>query len=149
MRDFEKTVNSLRGAAAGLRALDMTTEGRVCDDGADAIEEILAKCVNFGDGVCDSTQLCTCYGIVRAQINLLKSSVPKWISVDEQLPKIGECGMSDSVYVTDGEYIASAFLYQAGDGIFWSCAAGIDIFYWCKDFPLPAPPKEKSDKNVE
>lgn len=104
---------------------------------ADAIEELLAKCVNFGDGECDSTQLCTCYGIVRAQINLLKSSVPKWISVEERLPEVAE-----KVLTYNGNFVSENWLCTVAskDGRInvWAYSEGF-VTHW---MPLPEPPQE-------
>lgn len=60
-------------------------------EAADAIEELskqikAAQCVNIGDLDCDSSQLCTCMGIVRKRLEA-DAKKPRWIPVTEKLPE--------------------------------------------------------------
>lgn len=87
MSDLKTAMNRLRGAAVGLRISDMPNAALICDDAASAIENALRPCVNYEDHDCDSLQLCTCYGIVRQQMDLLKAAVPKWFDSRERLPE--------------------------------------------------------------
>ena len=152
MRDYAELVKALRrcrvhGCSGCYLRENQSCKVQLRQDAADAIEELLAKCVNFGDGECDSTQLCTCYGIVRAQINLLKSSVPKWTCVEERLPEQFVC-----VFATDGEDVGiAAFQGFIDDYPVWSNAWNLEYIedQYDEDFlpvthwmPLPTPPKE-------
>ena len=81
---------------------------------------------------------------LQAECERLREQIPNWISVEDDLPELDEYGYSKDVYVTDGEYVEHAFLYKAGNELFWSCTAEIDIFFWCEDLPMPVPPKESA-----
>lgn len=72
-------------------------------------------------------------------IEELLAAVPKWISVEERLPKFGE-----RVLVSNGGFVCESFLSQSGR---WQ-RGGVDMFFmtpthWCE---MPESPKEENKR---
>lgn len=72
-------------------------------------------------------------------IEELQAAAPKWISVEERLPKFGE-----RVLVSNGGFVCESFLSQSGR---WQ-RGGVDMFFmtpthWCE---MPESPKEENKR---
>lgn len=76
----------------------------------------------------------------------LYGALPKWISVEDDLPEVPDGEMfSKGVYVTDGTEINKACIMRDYDGATGWTYTGIGkITHWCEQIQLPEPPKDKS-----
>lgn len=93
---------------------------------------------------CPNGYQCDRDAYTLAYIQQLEAQVPKWISVDERLPKPHDDGSVDGVLVTDGALIHMA--YYSNDQWYF-CSNGEmkkDMFYEVTHWmPLPEPPEEE------
>lgn len=173
MRDYAGLVNDLRCHAGTCEYketecsrynkrfddTDYTTcSEELCDDAADAIEDLLDKVESSENRhVVESEMIDEMY----AENERLKNKVPKWISVEDRLPELNQEVFVYAVGQTDGffgdnvitkckRYIFKPFPSSEGFEN-WSSPwqyfhTDYRITHW---MPLPAQPKEGLNKNVE
>ena len=122
MRDYKKTISDLRNFNANYEANKLT------NDAADAIEELLKK----------NAELDNSGRVLMAAFARLKEKVPKWISVEERLPKdsgytIVFCADGDRRHVTFAKYLKTPKRWELnGARSYWR------VLKW---MPLPSAPK--------
>lgn len=115
MRDYRQQVAGLRGAAKGLREIDMPKTADQMDDAADAIEEL------------------------QNQIVDLNKMVPTWISVEERLPEPFVCVLAHIPGEKPFPTVKSAFLEK--NGLWYSNGFRYnpeEVTHWCE---MPEPPE--------
>lgn len=101
-----------------------------------------------GTGYDCSSMLCQ---DAHTYIEKLESQIPRWIPVEERLPKAlrhyyGECSFSDDVLVYDGVRVRVA--YYCNTTTWWHDGRDeddiIDVTHW---MPLPEPPIKEEHTN--
>ena len=123
MCDYRQQVAGLRGAAKGLREINMPRTAKQMEDAADAIEELLAKNNELW------TQLHVEGRSLIEELSQKTQQLPTWISVEARLPPIYKNVLSCDKYGLAKEN------YMISDK---SWSVGYHITHW---MPLPAPPK--------
>ena len=74
------------------------------------------------------------------------AAAPKWISVEERLPELGEIGLSEDILLINkyGNMGVSAFYKYNGEILVdWGEAGNCLLEKFTHWMPLPAPPKEE------
>ena len=125
MRDYRETIAGLRGAAKGLREIDMPKTADQMDAAANAIEELVAE----RDGW------------IEQERKMLIKSVPKWISVEERLP---EDGGYTIVFCADGERRHVTFAKFQKTPKRWELTGTRSYWHVTHWMPLPSAPKEET-----
>ena len=118
MRDYAEQVKRLRNQAKLERYYHGS--GKICDDAADAIEELLAKVtrwISVEEPPDNGRNIFICHG-----------------SADFKAPCIGHYEPNMKRFYEDKNWFASPIY---------------DAMYWCEmpELPLPEPPKEDANEN--
>ena len=105
------------------------------------------QCVNIGDLDCDSSQLCTCMGIVRKRLEVAEKK-SRWIPVTEGFPKdrvpVQVCYIGMNTGTVESDLLAcryyGAWCYWDGEPCSYD-ECKVEITHW---MPLTRPPKEEA-----